>query len=356
MGLETGAVVQESPIMAGRCRRRRAGFGALLGAGLLLGGCATPPQTAALRETPPADLPVRAEIRSAPFFPQERHQCGPAALATVLTHHGRPVTPAELVPRVYLPAREGSVPVEMVAAARQAGMLAYPLAPSLADALREVAAGHPLLVLQNLGLDWAPRWHYAVLIGYDLETAEAILRSGTVRRWVTPLATFERTWARAGHRAWVILPPGQMPATARLVPYLEAAADLESRGQRQAAYAAWRAAVQRWPKAARAWLTWGNALYAQGDVQGAVTAFRRATRLQPALASAWNNLAYALLGDGCPEQAVRAIECALQRAPADPNLLDSQREIGARAQGRDRRHCPRLRCPPHSPAEPPHEP
>jgi len=311
-----------------------------------LAGCAAPPQTTALREAPPADLPPRAEIRATPFFPQERHQCGPAALATILKHYGQAVEPAELVSQVYLPARKGSVPVEMVAAARQSGMLVYPLAPSLTDALREVAAGHPLLVLQNLGLDWAPHWHYAVLIGYDLEGGEVVLRSGTVRRWDTPLATFERTWARAGHRAWVILPPGQMPATAREVPYLEAAADLERTGRRQAAFAAWQAAVQRWPASFRAWLTFGNALYDQGDVPDALQAFLRATRLQPAAASAWNNLAYALLGDGCPVQAVRAIDCALQRAPADPNLQDSRREIGARATGRDRRHCPVLHCPP----------
>ena len=25
-----------------------------------------------------------------------------------------------------------------------------------------------LLVLQNLGLSWLPRWHYAVVVGYDL--------------------------------------------------------------------------------------------------------------------------------------------------------------------------------------------
>lgn len=318
-----------------------------------LAGCAAPPQTTALREAPPADLPPRAEIRATPFFPQERHQCGPAALATILEYHGLATDPADLVPRVYLPAREGSVPVEMVAAARQSGMLVYPLAPSLADALREVAAGHPLLVLQNLGLDWAPRWHYAVLIGYDLEAGEAVLRSGTVRRWVTPLATFERTWARGGRRAWVILPAGRLPATARRVAYLEAAADLERTGRRQAAFAAWQAAVQRWPDAFRAWLTFGNALYDQGDVHGAMRAFLRATRLQPGSTSAWNNLAYALLGDGCPVQARRAIDCAVRRAPADPNLQDSQREIAARATGRDRRHCPVLRCPsletPHGP-------
>lgn len=312
---------------------------------LLLAGCAGAPQSDALRSAAPADLPLRVELDDVPFFPQERYQCGPAALAMVLTHAGHPVQPEALTPRVYLPEREGSVPLEMVAAARQSGMLVYPLAPQLSDLLREVAAGHPVLVLQNLAFDWSPQWHYAVLIGFDLPAATVVLRSGTTRRWVTPLATFERTWARAARRAWVILPAGGMPATARPLAYLSAAADLEQVGQREAALAAWQAAIRAWPDEPRAWLTWGNALYDQGDVAGASEAFRRAVKLNPRDPAAWNNLAYALLADACPVQAVRAIDCALRLAPTDPNLRDSRREIGAGAMGRDRAGCPRLACP-----------
>ncbi len=312
---------------------------------LWLAGCATPPQTRALQAAPPADLPPRVEIDAVPFFPQERYQCGPAALATVLRHHGRPVEPGALAPQVYLPERTGSVPVEMVAAARQADMLVYPLAPDLTDVLREVAAGHPVLVLQNLGLDWAPSWHYAVLVGYDLDTGEAVLRSGTTRRLLTPLATFERTWARGGHRAWVILPPDRLPATARPLDYLAAAADLEQTGRREAAFAAWQAAVRAWPEVPQVWLTWGNALYDQGDVAGAAEAFGHAVARDPRQPAAWNNLAYALLADACPVQAVRAIECALRLAPDDANLQDSRREITRAALGRDRRGCPRPACP-----------
>src|SRR3569623_3150374 len=56
------------------------------------------------------------------------------------------------------------------------------LEPELAALLREVGAGHPVQVLQNRGLSWAPRWHYAVVVGYDLARDEVVLRSGTERR------------------------------------------------------------------------------------------------------------------------------------------------------------------------------
>ena len=104
---------------------------------LLLTGCATPPQTRQLLLTPEDSLPARIELAQTPFFPQQRYQCGPAALATVLTAHGIGVTPDELVGRVYIPALQGSLREEIAAAARDYGMLAYPLRPSLADLLED---------------------------------------------------------------------------------------------------------------------------------------------------------------------------------------------------------------------------
>ena len=58
-------------------------------------------------------FPQPVELTTVPFFPQEEYQCGPAALATVLTWTGVNVTPAELAPQVYLPERQGSLQLEI---------------------------------------------------------------------------------------------------------------------------------------------------------------------------------------------------------------------------------------------------
>ncbi|MDW8252235.1 MAG: PA2778 family cysteine peptidase, partial [Myxococcales bacterium] len=192
----------------------------------LLAGCAGP-QARALLAQPPAALAERVELEEVPFHPQELYQCGPAALATVLAHSGAAVTPEALVPEVYLPARGGSLQAEMLAAARRHGRLAYPLAPQLADLLAEVAAGTPVLVLQNLALLPPARWHYAVVVGYDLAREEIVLRSGTTRRLALSLAAFERTWARAGRWAMVVVPAEKIPVTAVEERYLAAAVALE---------------------------------------------------------------------------------------------------------------------------------
>ena len=321
----------------------------LLAGGLLcvwlLGGCATAWQTEKLRTTPPVDLPSAQELTQVPFYPQQQYQCGPAALATVLKHHKIDITPQELVPQVYLPAREGSFQVEMTATARRYGMLVYPLRPKLASLLAEVAAGYPVLVLQNLGFTWLPQWHYAVVVGYDLPTAELVLRSGTTRRWQTSLATFERTWARANYWAQVILPAGQIPRTAEPLRYLPLVFDLEQTGQTDAAYLAYEAAARRWPEQPQVWLTLGNAAYQRQNYQEAVFAFIEATQIQPENVTGWNNLAYALLQMGCPRQAMHTIACAVSYAPTEEYIHESLAEIRRLASGRDRGECPVIRCP-----------
>ena len=95
----------------------------------VLAGCAATSQTRLLLDEPPADLPPQRELVDVPFFPQERYQCGPAALATVLDYSGREVGPDELVPLVYVPERQGSFQVEMLAATRrhERGYLSSPI-------------------------------------------------------------------------------------------------------------------------------------------------------------------------------------------------------------------------------------
>jgi len=320
--------------------------GALLVASLLC-ACASPPQTRQLLNETDGGLPQQVELAHTPFFPQQRYQCGPAALATVLAARGISVTSEALEERVYIPGLHGSLREELTAAARNYGMLAYTLRPSLADLLEEVAHGNPVLVFQNPGLPAFPQWHFAVVIGYDLGTREIVLRSGKTPRWRTSLANFERTWSRGNYWALVILPAGEIPATADLAGYLRAARDLEVSGKAASATTAFRSATRHWPQAPTAWLAWGNNRYAAGEFTQSEAAFREAARLAPDDPRAWNNLAYALLESACPGQARQAAECAATLAPEAPEYRETQKEILARTQG-DKLHaggCAALHCP-----------
>lgn len=288
----------------------------------LLAACA---HRAPLIET--AGRPARVELADTPFFPQTRYQCGPAALATVLNARGVTVTPDELVPQVYLPAREGSLQAEIKAAVRRQGLLAVPVEPALDALLAEVAAGHPVLVLQNLGLNWLPRWHYAVVVGYDLARQELVLRSGTEPRRITPFGVFLNTWNRSARWGIVVLAPGVFPAQAKPTPYLEAASALERLGRHQEAREAYEASAARWPDNPLGWLGLGNTEYALGHAEPAEAAFRHALHQQAGAAVVWNNLAYALAARLCIRQARESARCATRIGPENADFTHTLKEM-----------------------------
>lgn len=258
-----------------------------------LAGCATwtPEGTVRLMAAPPAGLPPRVELAGMPFFPQTPLHCGPAALATVLRQAGIAADPATLGEQIFLPARGGTLQVEMLAGARRHGAYALALAPRLEDLLRELAAGQPVVVLQNLGFEGWPQWHYAVAIGYALEPGDLILRSGTTERLVLPLRTFEHTWARAGRWAMLALPPGTLAATVAEREALAAALAFERVALPARAAQVYGALATRWPDNLVARLGQGNTLAAAGDKRGAAAAFEAAAQRHDS-AAAWNNLAH----------------------------------------------------------------
>ncbi|VXC66546.1 PA2778 family cysteine peptidase [Pseudomonas sp. 9Ag] len=284
----------------------------LLFAVILLGACARTP----IVPVGASGLPERVELDEVPFFPQEDYQCGPAALATMLTQRGVATEPQQLVERVYLPQRKGSLQVEMVAAARSHELLVYPLEPQLQAVLREVAAGNPVLVLQNLAFDRWPQWHFAVVVGYDLGAQTIVLRSGTTRRWTGSFSQFERSWAKGSRWAVVTVAPDHLPRTAQETVWLKAANDLEQTGHVGAARAAYETAAQRW-STGLSWFVLANARYAVGEEDAAELALRTSVQLDNSFAPGWFNLSHVLAERGCPVHASAARACAVRLAPKD---------------------------------------
>jgi hypothetical protein len=279
-----------------------------------LAGCAQlVPQTVALRSDWPSGVPQTVELSSVPFFPQEDYQCGPAALATLLTHSGVPVTPDALVSQVFLPARQGSLQIEMLAAPRRSGRVSYPLARQYSDLLREVAAGNPVIVLQDVGLMWT-QWHYAVVNGFDYPSGTVYLRSGTRPRQELPFTAFERSWMSSGYWAMVVTPPDRIPVTATEDGWLAAVLAMARVDRGEAATRAYAAALQRWPDNLPAAIGLANQYHARGALDDAAAVLREARRRHPQSVIVINNLAQTLSDQGHQTEALALVENA-----TDPN-------------------------------------
>lgn len=250
---------------------------------------------------------VRTELHDTPFHPQSRYQCGPAALATVLEASGVRVTPEELVPRVYLPARRGSLQLEVKAAPRDFGRLALVLPRHLEAVVAELEQGRPVIVLHNYGWRWWPRWHYAVVVGYDPGRDVFVLRSGRNPRQLMRTRHFMVYWHQAARWAMVVLRPGETAANDDARLYLESAAEFERGASAADSLAAFDAALKRWPREPVAWIGLGTAHYKLGDRLAAARAYGEALALDPSQAAARNNLAHVLLEIGCPHRARREL-------------------------------------------------
>lgn len=288
-----------------RCARLTAGAFSLLAA---LGGCASlVPQTMALRDAWPAGVAARTELTAVPFFAQQEYQCGPAALATTLVHAGAQVSPEDLVKRVYLPGREGSLQVEMLAAPRRYSKVSYRLAPSFDDLLRELGAGNPVIVLQDIGVGPVTNWHYAVVVGFDYPAGELYLRSGETERLAIPFTIFEYTWKRGNYWAMVTMPPDRLAATAIEPDYLAAIAAMERVGEPRAAMLAYSTFLRRWPDNVAAGIGLANRHYALGELREAETPLRQVLARHPDAVAVANNLAQILSDMGRNEEALELI-------------------------------------------------
>ena len=111
---------------------------------LVCAACAPIPED--IRELPESSF---IELDQTPFYPQERYQCGPAALTTVLAMSGADVRLDDIVDKVYLPGREGSLQLELIAATRSSGRLPYVIDGTMAAIRKELWAGRPVLILHG---------------------------------------------------------------------------------------------------------------------------------------------------------------------------------------------------------------
>ncbi len=246
-------------------------------------------------------------LEDTPYYPQEDYQCGPAALAMLLSASGLIVHPDELAPYTYIPERKGSLQLELLAACRLHNRVAYVINPDISSLISELEAGRPVLVLQNLGLNILPAYHYAVVIGI-LPPDTIVLHSGDKKRLLIDIDRFLTTWKRAGSWGMIALKPGEMPAAPDRLRYLNAVSAFESSGNISEAARSYQAACAVWSEDQTALLALGNNYLSQGRYKDAEIIFQRLLSKNPGNIAASNNLAETLARQGCYSNALVVID------------------------------------------------
>ena len=146
----------------------------------------------------PADARL---IRDVPFFPQEKFQCGPAAMASVLNYRGIRITPEEIAHDIYSESARGTLNIDMVFFAERKGMRATQYSGNLADLKKNINASNPLIVLVDYGFLNYRKDHFMVIVGYDDDNV--IAHSGKHSFMPVPNDEFLKIWKKTKY--WTLL-------------------------------------------------------------------------------------------------------------------------------------------------------
>lgn len=198
----------------------------------------------------------------------------------------------EITRQTYTPGSKGSFSIDMISAVRRRGLLGVPIR-DLTSLLTEVAAGHPVIVFQNLWFPWMPNWHYAVAVGYDLTGPDLILHSGKDKFDEMDMRLFERSWSMTQYWGLLVLSPGEMAASVDDLGHVSAISGLEQTGKFEEALKGYEAVIAKWPTSLPALIGLGNVHFEKKNFARSVQYLLEATKSHVGSSVAWHNLATA---------------------------------------------------------------
>ena len=267
----------------------------------------------------------------------------------LLQYQGLQAEQQVIASSIYLPGRKGTLQSELKAYIRQEGLIAYQIPSTLNALLKEVELGNPVLVLQNLGFTWWPRWHYAVAVGYDIPAGQLILHTGDRQQYRLSLGTFERTWRRSNNWGITALNPNDktLQVSGNADSLLEALFELDSTQQRPIPSSAYYSVAKHWPENSLGWFSLANAIYQEDSSAAgrlsALKGFLRAAELEPD-PGYYNNLAYTAAELGCHNLYQNSLACGLALAPQNRHLSDTKKHPPQPITTDSPIDCPVLHC------------
>tara|TARA_B110001454_G_scaffold219204_1_gene252196 strand:- start:6762 stop:7598 length:837 start_codon:yes stop_codon:yes gene_type:complete len=238
-------------------------------------------------------LPKEQVIPNVEFIDQEKDFCGPATVTMALRWNGIDADINHVAQNVFTPELSGSLPVDILSANRRYGMLAMSV-NTMDSLMTEIAANNPVIVFQNLTVSWAPQWHYALVVGYDLTRKKIVLHTGHQPYMEMDLSDFEYTWNLADNWGLVVLSPDKLSSSASEMDHVKAAVILEQLKKSEDASVSYQRILEKWPNNLVALIGAANNAYQNGNRKLAIRILKHAVKVHPESVAAKNNLTIAI--------------------------------------------------------------
>lgn len=244
-----------------------------------------------------------------PFIVQEQFYCGPSTLNMVLSYYNEDVSLEKISKMTFTPRAKGTFNQDMITAARRNGFLSFVI-KDFKSLLKEVDAGHPVIVFQNLGFDWYPIWHYSVVKGYDLSSQKILMHSGEKKDLWLDFDKFERGWRRADYFAQLLIPAGKLALTKSEKEQILEILILEKLGFARKAEKAYLAILKKFPKNHLALFALSNLKAKEKDFESGITYLKRAVLIEPKNYMFRYNLSFLYFKNGMKKEALNEAKVA----------------------------------------------
>jgi predicted double-glycine peptidase len=142
-------------------------------------------------------------IEGVPFVKQTEYDCGPAALAAVLSFRGKAVDLERITASVYLRRLRGTLPMDLERYAKDEGFKTSSSAGTAAALKTAIVSNIPVICLLDLGFGFYRQPHFVTVIGFDDGNGLFIMHDGATPNRTMTYEDFEKKWARAGK--WMIV-------------------------------------------------------------------------------------------------------------------------------------------------------
>jgi ABC-type bacteriocin/lantibiotic exporter with double-glycine peptidase domain len=145
-------------------------------------------------------------IEGVPFVKQTEYDCGPAALASVLSFRGKAADLERITAGVYLPKLRGTLPMDLEHFAKNEGLSASSASGTMDSLKTAIRSNIPVICLLDLGFGFYRQPHFVTVIGFDDANGLYIMHDGKAPNRTMGYDDFEKKWARAGKWMIVITP------------------------------------------------------------------------------------------------------------------------------------------------------
>jgi len=152
----------------------------------------------------PALLHSQETLLDVPFYPQQVYQCGPSAMASVMSYWDRPRSPETIAAEMFSEAARGSLTLDMYIYAIENGFEAKQGGADIAEIKRLLDTGEPVIVLVDNGFWIVRRGHYLVVVGYRDDGF--FVHNGYRKNTFISFEDFEKRWRRTGYWALIMHP------------------------------------------------------------------------------------------------------------------------------------------------------